>query len=147
VTTVGEEVPVYIWFMGPPNPCCCVFAASLCNADSSLAYESTQYYSPGGGWGFPPVSPPDAAGCIVLQGQDLSFGWMCFPWRIAKVTYQAATDQAIAELVLGQESGILTTSFQTVYFANNGEVIARIQIGDVTATETTSWGAVKALFR
>ncbi|MBM3321035.1 MAG: hypothetical protein FJY73_10205, partial [Candidatus Eisenbacteria bacterium] len=47
------------------------------------------------------------------------------------------------------ESGVFEWSqvYSWVAFTNNGEVLARIQIGDVTATEPTSWGSVKSLFR
>jgi len=146
VTTVGQEVPVDIWFFGPN--CIIVFGAYLCNPELSLEYAATQFFSPGGGWYFPQVAPPDAAGCILMQGQDFSSVLMCFPYKVAKVTYLAATDQSIADLRLGEPSAVLTlSSFQTVYFANEGEILARIQIGDVTATEATSWGSVKALFR
>jgi hypothetical protein len=72
---------------------------------------------------------------------------MLFPWRVATVTYLAAVEGSIADLKMGLGGGILDLSWQTISFDNNGEILARIQIGDVTGAEATSWGSIKTLFR
>jgi hypothetical protein len=148
VTTVGEDVLVDFWVLGPDWVKAYGFQA--CNYDLSLSYVSTLYYpTPGGCWASQPVTSPDSLGCIRLSGQNLTFGWcpLIPPYRVATVTYQAAVDGSIAEIALGAVGGVMTYSFYTQSFTNNGEVLARIQIGDVTATEPTSWGLVKSLFR
>jgi len=57
------------------------------------------------------------------------------------------SQQAITNISLGPESGVLTYSWDSAFFLNNGEVLAYVEIGGTTGAEATSWGAVKALFR
>ncbi|MFH1681868.1 MAG: hypothetical protein ABIH26_14655, partial [Candidatus Eisenbacteria bacterium] len=115
VTTVGEEVLVDYWVLGSTNPAL-AYWLPVCNFDHSLGYLSTLYYpTPGGCWTSLPVAPPDSAGCILLSGANHTFGVcpLIPPYRVATVTYQAAADGSIAELHLGDGSGVLTYSFIT----------------------------------
>lgn len=147
VTAVGQTIPVDVWFLGPPNWYCCFFETFLCEPAHGLGYENTQFYLDAC-WGHS-VNGPDSSGCIRASGGDFCLCDLAFsfPYRVATVTYVAAVDRTIAEVVLGPGSRVWNASFSTEYFDNNGSVIARIQIGDVTATETTSWGSIKTLFR
>jgi len=148
VTAVGDTFTADLWIFGPYGSGCWVFEIFSCDPDGALTLESTQFFSPPGGcWAFLPVGGSDSAGCIRLQGQTICDWPIMFPYKIARVAYRAAVDHSIAELVLGPGSGLLTLTFATHSFDNNGEVIARIQIGDVTEAEPTSWGSVKQLFR
>jgi hypothetical protein len=142
----SDYIQANIWIIGDA-PCCWVFGMFLCNYDHSLEFQGFVFNDPGGGWGSPPVQPPTPEGCITLQGQNFDFDIpMCWPWMIGTVTYHAAVEHSLDELFLGEGSGVLTVSFTTVSFDNNGTVVARIQIGD-TGVEETNWGAVKNLFR
>jgi hypothetical protein len=145
---VSTVVPVDVWITGD-GPCWWVVGLFLCNAELNLGYQSTAYFNPGGGWAFIAPLPPDANGCITLQGQNFSFDVpMCAPWKLATVQYHAAVDHTVAHLVAGPQSGVLTTGFVTSSFSNNGAVLATIEIGTPPqGTEETNWGAVKSLFR
>jgi hypothetical protein len=148
LAVVSENVTADIWIIGDA-PCAWVVGLFLCNADASLEYVSTQYYpGPSAAWSFTPPAAPGPDGCITLQGQNFSFDVpMCWPWKVATVTYHAAVDHSVDDLVLGAGSGVLTTSFATVSFDNNETVVARVQIGLIDSVEETNWGAVKNLFR
>lgn len=144
---VSENVLADIWIIGD-SPCAWVVGLFLCNADASLEYVSTQYFSPGGGWAFVAPGMPGPDGCLTIQGQNFSFDVpMCWPWKLATVTYHAAVDHSVDELFLGAGSGVLTTSFSTVSYDNNETVVGRVQIGLIDSVEETNWGAVKNLFR
>jgi len=148
VTAMGDSVWVDIWFSGLGDcPGCVMFHAYLCNPDHALTYQGTSWYPPQSvDWAYVAV-PPDSAGCAMLYGFAPCFGWMIFPHKVARVTYRASLDASIAELLLGEGSDLLDLCYDFQVFSNVGEVLARIQIGDVTATEPTSWGSVKSLFR
>ncbi|MBM3319978.1 MAG: hypothetical protein FJY73_04810 [Candidatus Eisenbacteria bacterium] len=142
----SDYVGVDIWLYGPQGKGTWVWGAFICNFDRSLEYQGFVAYSPGGGWSFP-FQPPDAQNCITAQGQNLTFDVpIMFPYKVARVTYHAAVDQSIDDLYMLEGSGVLTLSFYTYSWDNNGTVLGTVQIGSI-ATEETNWGAVKSLFR
>ncbi|MBM3320384.1 MAG: hypothetical protein FJY73_06885 [Candidatus Eisenbacteria bacterium] len=152
VTSVGDQIPIDIWICGTEEcgPWECLFLAfgiGLCEDAGKLTYVGTEFVP----WYWALVAvPPDTSGCALLRGRDTFDDYPMWPPRkIATVTYEAASDQSVANLTLRPESGVFEWSqvYSWVAFTNNGEVLARIQIGDVTATEPTSWGSVKSLFR
>jgi len=143
----STNVVADVWLLGE-GPCWWVCGVYLCNGDHNLGYLSTVYNTPGGGWGFVAPQPPDANGCITLQGQNFTFDIpMCAPWKLATVTYHAAVDQHVADLTLDTGSGVLTVDFVTSSFTNNGSLVGEITIGQIVGVEETNWGAVKSLFR
>lgn len=149
VASAGQDIMADIWILASPGLTCSAFGVFLCNHDFALEYQGTDYYPYAPGWACFPPEPPDSSGCILLYGVDLVIlAPMEFPYRVASVTYRTAVDHAIADLTLGPTSAVMTLpSFSTFSFVNNGSVLARVQIGDVTATEASSWGSIKALFR
>ncbi len=138
---VGQEIWTSVWLHGPQG--LFGFEVVVCNPDHSLQYASATYNVPES-WTMPPGWPP--YGCGDLWAIDFTFSQpIALSWKIGEVRFVAALDQSLAILnVILEESGWLSTGYATGHV--DDYVGAVVQVGS-TATDESSWGAIKTLFR
>ncbi len=135
---VSEYVAVDIWVHGPAA--LLSYGMTICNYDGSLEYQGCAYYVP---TGWTPIDPIPGV-CFDVQATDFTFSNpMALPALVATVTFHAAVDQSIDDIIIMQ-GGYLSAGFLSGLF--EGNVGATVKIGSI-ATEEASWGAVKGLFR
>lgn len=111
------------------------------NFDGSLEYQGTEYFLPS--WG---VVAPAPGEVLAIQGTDWSMAAlidMSAPYKVATLTFHAAVDCSVDDLVVIDGGGFDAMN-GTVNFTEL--VGCTVQIG-TSATEESSWGAVKGLFR
>lgn len=127
-----------VWIFGPEQ--LFSFGVILCNMDMSLEFQGFVYNV--GGWTPVEVQPGE---CITIQATDFSFtNPMTLPSMVGVVTYHYAVDGSVDDITL-DPSGVLTVGFTSPLYDNVGAVLKRFY--PPAATEESSWGAVKGLFR
>jgi len=137
---VGDDVPVDIWFIGDNG--LLGWTAVICNPDGALEFQEVVYHTPDYWVQEPPSFP--LPGCVELYSSG-GIEWEPQPLHGATITYHAAVDQAIGELVVNIEMSFYLDTYLN-YGPPDGSVPAFIRIGP-TAADRPTWGSVKRLFR
>ena len=137
---VSDYIDVDVWMHGPAMVLS--MGADICNYDGSLEFQGYTSNSPSG-WTDNTVTanyPP----CLTVQMTD--FGFMApvpLPYMMGTLTFHAAVDHSTDDLVV-ISGGWFSEGF--------GSGACDVLIGGTviiggSATEESSWGAVKGLFR
>ncbi len=141
VAIVSDYITVDVWVVGSAPSNLISANVTLCNLDGSLEFQGYAYAV---AWTntAPQVNPP----CVLLQSTDFAFVGLAIPFLHGTATYHAAVDNSLDDLTIdGNQSGWFSYYGGTGLF-NTGNVGGSVQIGG-SATEESSWGAVKGLFR
>ncbi len=140
---MSDYISVDVWIIGDPTSVSYV-GVTFCNLDGSLEFQG---YSDaiGSGW---TITPPQVTGsCVLVQATDFSFSApKIAPFLHGTATYHAAVDASIDDLTIDARQSGWFTAFGPYLFSDNvGAVV--IVSGEPAATEESSWGGVKGLFR
>ncbi len=141
---VSDYINVDIWITGTPLSLLSA-SVSICNNDGSLEFQGYQD-AIGSPW---TITPPQFGPCLVIQATDFTFSApKTVPFLYGTATYHAAADGTLGELTVDDNNSgwFSANGGGTGFFTNNIGVLFLIG-GCDTATEESSWGAVKGLFR
>ena len=142
--SVSDYVTADIWITGQGAGILSL-GVTICNYYGSLEFQGASYAIPVPPW---TETPPSLQGpCVLMQATDFTFTQpILAPFLFATTTWHAAVDNIVDDLDIdAAQSGYLDTSFNSGMFTNN--VGGTVAIGVHAATEETSWGSVKSLFR
>lgn len=132
---VSDYVLVDVWFFNDIPMM--YFGVTVNQLNGALEYQSCEYFTPG--WtAVAPVPGP----VFTVQATTWCSNPIVGPALVATVTFRAVSDCLIAD-IQGTDAGYMGNDYVTYYI---DAINARVIIGGI-ATESTSWGGVKGLFR